>query len=71
MFKTRKAQLAILIDLHEELIRKIDKQIEGYNNFISCLENFFIFEKKMEQERWKVEQLDTANKKGLDNDRKY
>lgn len=71
MFKTRKAQVALLVDLHEELVRKMDELIKAEARFIGVIENFFMFEKKMEQERWRAEQLDEARKKASANDMRF
>lgn len=71
MFKTRRAQMALLINLHDELIRKMDEQIRVEKDFISVLQNFFMMEQKLENERRKEEQLDAAAKKVLTNDRRF
>lgn len=71
MFKVRRAQVALLIDLHNELIRKIDEQIKVDKDFIGKLESFLMFEQKMERERWKAKQLDIADKKAYENDRRF
>jgi hypothetical protein len=71
MFNKNKATLALLVDLHEELVRKLDEQIRVEKEFIGVLQNFFMFEQKLDNERWKAEQLDAAAKKVIDNDRKY
>jgi len=71
MFGVKKAQMALLLDLHEELISKMDEQIRVEKEFINVLGNFFMFEQKLDNERRKEEQLDAAAKKVLANDRKY
>jgi hypothetical protein len=71
MFNKNKATLALLVDLHNELIRKIDEQIKVEKDFIGKLESFFMFEQKLDNERWKAEQLDSAAKKVYENDRRF
>ena len=71
MFNKNKAALALLVDLQEGIIRKLDEQIRVEKEFISVLHNFFMFEQKLDNERWKVEQLDAAGKKVFENDRRF
>ena len=71
MFGVKKAQMALLLDLHNELVKKMDEQIRVEKEFINVLGNFFMFEQKLDNERRKEEQLDAAAKKVLANDRKY
>jgi hypothetical protein len=71
MFKKSKATVALVVDLHEELIRKIDEQIKVEKDFIGVLQQFFMLEQKLENERRKEEQLDAAAKKVLTNDRRF
>lgn len=71
MFTKDKARLGLVVSMFDELIRKLDDQIKLEREFILKLEAFFMFEKKMEHERLKIEELDAASKKILENDRKY
>jgi len=71
MFKTNRAQMALLINLHEELIKKADEQIAVEREFIRKLETFFAFEQKMEAERLRNETLDEMKKRISDPDRRY
>jgi hypothetical protein len=71
MFNKSKATVALVVDLHEELIRKIDEQIKVEKDFIGVLQQFFMLEQKLENERRKEEQLDAAAKKVLTNDRRF
>lgn len=70
MFK-KKAQMGLLLDMHDEIIRKISEQITVEKEFINKLENFLMFEQKLDNERRKEEQLDAAAKKVLTNDRRF
>jgi len=71
MFKSRKARIALLVSMQEELIKKIDKQIEGQDRFIRTLENFLVFEQAMERERLRRETMDEISKKMTGADEKY
>jgi NAD(P)H-nitrite reductase large subunit len=71
MFKQRRAQMALLINMHEELVRKIDEQIKLEREFITSLTRFFAFEEKMKMEQIRRDELDKEDKRVLDNDRKY
>lgn len=71
MFNKSKATVALVVDLHEELIRKIDEQIKVEKDFIGVLQQFFMLEQKLENERRKEEQLDAAKKKINENDRRF
>ena len=71
MFNKSKARWALLIDLHEELIRKIDEQIGVEKKFIETLNNFFFFEKKLEKERFDREEIDASEKKVTKADREF
>jgi len=71
MFKSRKARIALLVSMQEELIKKIDKQIEGQDRFIRTLENFLVFEQAMERERLRRETMDELSKKMTGADEKY
>jgi hypothetical protein len=57
--------------MQEELIKKIDKQIEGQDRFIRTLENFLVFEQAMERERLRRETMDELSKKMTGADEKY
>ena len=71
MFKQRRAQMALLINMHEELVRKLDEQIKLEREFITSLTRFFAFEEKMKMEQIRRDELDKEDKRVLDNDRKY
>ena len=71
MFKRSKARMALLVDMHEELIRKIDEQIKVEREFINRLESFFMFEKKMEQERLRFDVLEAQEKKMTKDDMRF
>jgi hypothetical protein len=71
MFKKSKATLALLVDLHEELVRKLDEQIRVEKEFIGTLSNFLFSEQKLDAERLKYELLDAAGKKAFENDRRF
>lgn len=71
IFTKSKARWALLLRLHEDTLRKIDEQIKVEREFINKLENFFMFEKKMEKERMLWEQKEELEKKALANDMKY
>jgi len=63
--------MALLINMHEELVRKIDEQIKLEREFITSLTRFFAFEEKMKMEQIRRDELDKEDKRVLDNDRKY
>jgi len=63
--------MALLINMHEELVRKIDEQIKLEREFITPLTRFFAFEEKMKMEQVRRDELDKEDKRVLDNDRKY
>ena len=71
MFKQRRAQMALLINMHDELVRKLDEQIKLEREFITSLTRFFAFEEKMTLEQVRRDELDKEDKRVLDNDRKY
>jgi len=63
--------MALLINMQEELVRKIDEQIQVEREFITSLTSFFAFEEKMKMEQARREELDKEEKRVSDNDRKY
>jgi len=71
MFTKKKARLELVVAMFDELIHKMDEQIKLEREFILKLESFFMFEKKMERERFKIEELDAAEKKLREYDIKY
>jgi hypothetical protein len=71
MFNKNKAALALLVDLHEELVRKLDEQIRVEKEFIGTLSNFLFSEQKLDAERLKYELLDAAGKKVFENDKRF
>ena len=71
MFKTNRARWALLIDLHEELIRKMDEQIRVEREFVQKLESFMMFEQKMDEKRLTFDILDKAGKTPTDPDLRY
>ncbi len=71
MFKRSKARMAPLIDMQEELIRKIDELIKVEREFINHLDGFFIFEKRMEQERLRFDVFEAQEKNMTKGDMRY
>jgi hypothetical protein len=71
MFKARRAQMALLITMHDELIKKLDEQIKVEREFINKLEVFMAFETKMETEKLRREEQEELKKRISDSDRKY
>jgi len=71
MFGVKKAQMALLLDLHNELVKKMDEQIKVEKEFIGTLSNFLFSEQKLDAERLKYELLDAAGKKVFENDKRF
>jgi hypothetical protein len=71
MFKTKKARMALVINMHEELIKKLDEQIKVQREFINHLDGFMMFEKRMEQERLRFDLLEAQEKNMTKGDMKY
>jgi hypothetical protein len=71
MFMKKRARMELLINMHEELIRKIDEQVKVEREFINRLDGFFIFEKKMEIERLRFDVLDKQEKDMTKDDMRY
>jgi hypothetical protein len=71
MFKARRAQMALLITMHDELIKKLDEQIKVEREFINKLEVFMAFETKVEAEKLRREEQEELKKRISESDRKY
>jgi len=70
-FTRKKAQLALLITMHEELVKKIDEQIGIERRFIESLEKFFDFEQRVKSELLRREKLEEESKNAIKYDLKY
>ena len=71
MFNRSKARVALLVELQETLIRKVDELINLEQGFINRLDGFFVFEKRVEQERLRMELMDKAEKEMTKADTRY
>jgi hypothetical protein len=71
MFNRSKARVALLVELQETLIRKVDELINLEQGFINRLDGFMVFEKKLEQDRLRFELLDAQEKKMTKDDMRF
>lgn len=63
--------MALLITMHEELVKKIDEQIGIERRFIESLEKFFDFEQRVKSEMLRREKLEEESKNAIKYDLKY
>ena len=63
--------MALLITMHEELVKKIDEQIGIERRFIESLEKFFDFEQRVKSELFRREKLEEESKNAIKYDLKY
>jgi hypothetical protein len=63
IFTRKKAQLGLLITMHDELVKKIDEQIGIERRFIESLEKYFNFEQRFKAEMLRRERLEEEEKK--------
>jgi hypothetical protein len=67
----KRAQMALLITMHDELIKKLDEQITIERRFIESLEKFFDFEQRIKNEAMRREKMEEEAKNGVKYDLKY
>jgi hypothetical protein len=67
----KRAQMALLITMHDELIKKLDEQITIERRFIESLEKFFDFEQRIKNEAMRREKEEEESKNAVKYDLKY
>jgi hypothetical protein len=67
----KRAQMALLITMHDELIKKLDEQITIERRFIESLEKFFDFEQRIKNEAMRREKMEEEAKNAVKYDLKY
>lgn len=63
--------MALLITMHDELIKKLDEQITIERRFIESLEKFFDFEQRIKNEAMRREKMEEEAKNAVKYDLKY